>query len=64
MYSVRFYSNVERRYQYNSAFCTVMRWVLTLLMATHPALLSRNLIGGSSGRIAPSCAMDSAAQQN
>ena len=33
-------------------------------MATFPALLSRNLIDWSSGRIAPSCPMDSAAKQN
>ena len=35
-----------------------------LLMATHPALLSRNLIGRLSGGIAPSCPMDSAAKQH
>ena len=33
-------------------------------MATYPALLSRNVIGWSLGRIAPSCSMDSAAKQN
>ena len=33
-------------------------------MSTHPALLSRNLIGWSSGRIRPSCPMDSGAKQN
>ena len=33
-------------------------------MATHPALLSRNLIGWSSGRKAPSCPKDSAAKRN
>ena len=35
-----------------------------LLMATHPALLSRNLIGWLSGRTAASCPMNSAAKQN
>ena len=33
-------------------------------MATHPSLLSRSLIGWSSGRIAPSCPIDSAAKQS
>ena len=33
-------------------------------MAAHPALLSRNLTGWSSGRIAPSFQKDSAAKQN
>ena len=32
-------------------------------MTTRPALLSHNLIGWSSGRIAPSCPMDQAARQ-
>ena len=45
----RYASQLVRRYYY---------------MATHPALLSRNAIGWSSGRIAPSCPMDSAAKQN
>ena len=34
------------------------------MAATHPALLSRNLIGWSSGRIAPSCLMNSGAKQS
>ena len=33
-------------------------------MTTHPPLPSRNLIGWLSGRIAPSCPLDSAAKQN
>ena len=33
-------------------------------MATHPTMLSRNLIGWSSRRKAPSCPKDSAAKQN
>ena len=33
-------------------------------MATHPSLLSRNLIGWSSGRMAQSCPMDSTAKQD
>ena len=51
-----------RRRILDTARCLI--YIVYYYMATHPALLSRNLIGWPSGRIAPSCQMDSAAKQN
>ena len=71
-----FLKKIKRYFKYWSYLTTILRNQWRLLtdvqrcnfsqyyMTTHPALLCRSLIGWSSGRIAPSSPMDSAAKQN
>ena len=58
--------NSIERLQFYALVCPkgLLKFMIIYHMPTHPALLSRNLIGWSSGRIAPSCPMNSAAKQN